>query len=85
MAFKSDDLAVLAFARDFTLWHYRSPDVDCPEGYFDQADDMLATGDMILANLGQGETSRVGIYCVTANAGGSIVFEDMSSSPTLGA
>ena len=78
MPFKNDDLSVLAFAKDFTLWHYRSPDTAIAEGYFDQADEMLASGDMILANLGQGAESRVGIYLVTANAAGSVSFDDLS-------
>lgn len=79
MPFKTDDLSVLAFAKDFTLWHYRSHDTAIAEGYFDRADEMLARGDMILANLGQGTESRVGIFLVTANAAGSVGFDDLSS------
>ena len=77
---KTEDLSVLAFAKDFTLWHYRSSDQDIEEGYFDGADHMLATGDMILANLGHGKESRVGIFHITANAGGAIGFDDLSGT-----
>ena len=53
MAYKSDNLSVLAYANGFTLWHYTTPDaagtVDTA-GYFDDAADMLRTGDMVLAN-----------------------------------
>ena len=78
MPFKNDDLSVLAFAKDFTLWHYRSGDTAVSEGYFDRADEMLASGDVILANLGHGAESRVGIFLVTANVGGVVGFDDLS-------
>lgn len=78
MPFKNNDLSVLAFAKDFTLWHYRSADTAIAQGYFDKADEMLADGDMILANLGRGMDSRVGIFLVTANAAGTVSFDDLS-------
>ncbi len=80
MPLKTDDLSVLAFAKDFTLWHYRSPDSAISGGYFDKADEMLARGDMILANLGHGTDSKVGIFLVTANVGGAVGFDDLSSA-----
>lgn len=80
MSLNTDDLSVLAFFKDFTLWHYRSPDTSISEGYFDRADEMLVTGDMILANLGEGSGSWVGIFLITANAGGAIGFDDLSCS-----
>lgn len=78
MPFKNDDLSVLAFAKDFTFWHYRSPDTTIGEGYFDQAGE-LRSGDLILANLGQGTESRVAIFLITANAKESVAFDDLSA------
>ncbi len=83
MPVKTKDLSVVAFAKDFTLWHYRSSDHEIGSGYFDKADDLLASGDMILANLGDGSGCKVGIYLVTANAGGAVQFDDLSAG-TLG-
>jgi hypothetical protein len=75
---KTHDLSVLAFAKDFTLWQYRTQDTRLPDGYFDRADGLLASGDMILANLGSGTDAQVGIFLVTANAGGAVQVEDLS-------
>ena len=47
MAFRIRDLSVLSCTQGFTVWHYKAPalaDVFAP-GYFDDAADMLATGD----------------------------------------
>ena len=55
MAFRTDDLSVLAYANGFTLWHYKTADVvdaGVVSAYFDPAHDMLRAGDMILANFG---------------------------------
>jgi len=81
MPFQRDDLRVLTFARDFTLWRYRSPSREVDEGYFDPAHDLLHTGDMILACLGDGPDSRVGIFQVAANAGGAVQLDDLSPVP----
>lgn len=81
MPFKSNHLSVVAFAKDFTLWHYRSGDTTIDEGYFDGAEDLLANGDLILANLGAGSESRVGVYLVTSNAAGAVTFDDLSGAP----
>ena len=64
MAFAIRNLSVLAYAQGFTLWHYRAnvptlastlvapasvAEVSAP-GFFDNAADMLATGDMLLVS-----------------------------------
>lgn len=51
--YKSRDLGVLAYTGGFTLWHYKTEDSEeevKKEGYFDDADDMLRAGDMIILN-----------------------------------
>ena len=52
MSFKSQDLSVLAYANNFTLWHYTTPDDDITtSGYFDSASNMLRVNDLIIANF----------------------------------
>jgi hypothetical protein len=52
------DLSVLAYAQGFTLWHYKAntrtlPRVD-HKGFFDDASDMLACGDIVLVSSPHG-------------------------------
>jgi len=58
MAFVIRDLSVLAYANGFTLWHYKAADealagVASP-GYFGDAGDMMAGGDMIMVSGANG-------------------------------
>ncbi len=64
MAFAIRNLSVLAYAQGFTLWHYRAhvptlcgelippagPDEVVAAGFFDDAADMVAVGDMLLVS-----------------------------------
>jgi hypothetical protein len=76
MAFAIRNLSVLAHANGFTLWHYKTSDdrtsVQAP-GYFADAADMLASGDMMM--LADGTGPRV--VCV-ASAGNQIVTAPLS-------
>nr|BDD44012.1 hypothetical protein 5 [Alphaproteobacteria bacterium] len=75
MTFKASDLSVLAYANNFTLWHYVTEDDDVTtSGYFDKAADMLRVNDLVIANVdtdGSSETATV-FYVVTANTGSSV-------------
>lgn len=45
------DLSVLAYANNFTLWHYKtkeSEDAALSRGYFNKAVDMMRAGDVII-------------------------------------
>ena len=42
------DLSVLSYANEFTMWHYRTEDRVIPEGYFNNACDLLCEGDVIV-------------------------------------
>ena len=69
MSFAVSNLSVLAYANGFTLWHYKTggdalPAIGRP-GYFDEAADMLASGDMLLATAPEGGR----VLCVTAEEG----------------
>jgi hypothetical protein len=58
MSFALRNLCVLAYANGFTLWHYKaSPDpLDdvSGQGFFADAADMLAAGDMIMISARDG-------------------------------
>ena len=73
MAFITSDLSVLAYANNFTLWHYTTIDADVTTaGYFDRASDMLRVNDLIIANVDTDGTPATTFYVVTANSGGSV-------------
>jgi len=48
------NLSVLAYANGFTLWHYRAGKLRCDDvaadGFFNDARDMVAAGDMIMVS-----------------------------------
>ena len=58
MAFAIRNLSVLAYAQGFTLWHYKAGTVTLDQtaksGFFDNAADMMAPGDMIMISAGDG-------------------------------
>lgn len=75
MSFKASDLSVLAYANNFTLWHYVTEDDDITSsGYFDKAADMLRVNDLVIANVDtDGSTASATVfYVVTANTGSSV-------------
>ncbi|MCB1720382.1 MAG: hypothetical protein H6860_04210 [Rhodospirillales bacterium] len=73
MAFTASDLSVLAYANNFTLWHYVTIDADVTvASYFDKASDMLRVNDLIIANVDTDGTPVTKFYVVTANSGGSV-------------
>ena len=69
MSFAVRNLSVLAYANGFTLWHYKAGDDALPAmarpGYFDDAVDMLATGDMLLVTAPEGGR----VLCIAATEG----------------
>ena len=58
MAFAVRDLSVLAYANGFTLWHYKAGDASLAAvggaGFFNDAADMIATGDMMMVSAQDG-------------------------------
>ena len=75
MAFESKNLSVLAYSNGFTLWHYTTvdtaADVDA-SGYFNDAADMLRTGDMIMANIDTDGDNIGAQYLVKSSNGNSV-------------
>lgn len=75
MAYKSSDLSVLAYANNFTLWHYTTIDNSATitgAGYFNSATDMLRVGDLIVINIDTDGTPSTKFYVVTGNTGGVV-------------
>ena len=73
MAFQSSDLSVLAYANNFTLWHYTTIDADVTgTGYFNVASDMLRERDLIITSLDTDGTPSTVFYIVTDNTDGVI-------------
>jgi hypothetical protein len=58
MAFALRNLSVLAYANGFTLWHYKSGSDPLTQatakGYFADAADLLAPGDMVMLSASEG-------------------------------
>ncbi len=69
MSFHARDLSVLAYANGFTLWHYRAGEralaVITRPGYFNDAIDMVAGGDMMLVSTADGGR----VLCIAAGQG----------------
>lgn len=75
MAFKSSDLSVLAYANNFTLWHYTSVDTALTiegAGYFNNAVDMLRLNDLLIVNIDTDGTPATDFYIVTGNDGSTV-------------
>lgn len=73
MSFTASDLSVLAYANNFTLWHYVTTDgAVTGAGYFNGAAGMLRVNDLIIANVDTDGTPATVFYVVTANTGSSV-------------
>lgn len=75
MAFKASDLSVLAYANNFTLWHYTSIDntaTIAAANYFNSAVDMLRLNDLLIVNIDTDGTPTTKFYIVTGNDGTTV-------------
>ncbi len=73
MALVLHDLSVLAYANNFTLWHYKTFDSSVTTGgYFNNAADMLHVGDLLIANLDTDGTPSTKFYVVTGISSGVV-------------
>ena len=82
MAFESKNLSVLAYSNGFTLWHYATVDVATDvdtSGYFNEAADMLRTGDMVMANVDTDGTPGAGIFLVASSAASIVNLSDITA------
>ena len=69
MAFTIRNLSVLAYANGFTFWHYKAGtetlDTVNRPGFFADAADMLAAGDMVMVSAADGGR----LSCIAGPAG----------------
>ncbi|HPF78937.1 MAG TPA: hypothetical protein PLF01_06545 [Alphaproteobacteria bacterium] len=73
MSLKLSDLSVLAYANNFTLWHYKTDDASvATSNYFDNAADMMNVNDLIIANIDTDGTPATQFYIVTGISGGAV-------------
>lgn len=73
MSFQSSDLSVLAYANNFTLWHFATTDADISTpNYFDKASSMLRANDLLIANIDTDGTPVTKFYVVTGNDGSTV-------------
>ena len=76
MSFKSSNLSVLAYANNFTLWHYTTVDTEVTvetAGYLNDAADMVRVNDLIIMNIDTEDASpTTAIYVVTSNDGSTV-------------
>ncbi len=73
MSLALSDLSVLAYANNFTLWHYTTVDSAVTSGgYFNNAVDMMRVGDLIIVNIDTDGTPSTKLYIVTGNTGSAV-------------
>lgn len=66
MSLNLSNLSVLAYANNFTLWHFKTEDVSITTpSYFDNAAAMMNVNDLIIANIDTQGAPVTGFYIVT--------------------
>jgi hypothetical protein len=73
--YHSPDLSVLAYANNFTQWHYTTTDkitTVMEANYFNKAHDMLRVSDLIILNADTDGKPVTKFLVVTANDGGNV-------------
>ena len=73
MALKLSDLSVLAYANNFTLWHYKTADAAVTSaGYFNGAAEMMRANDLIVTTTSTGGTPATKFYLVSGISSGVV-------------
>lgn len=73
MAFNPSDLSVLAYANNFTLWHYTTPDnAVTGSDYFNNASDMMRENDLVITSLDTDGTPSTVFYIVNDITDGQV-------------
>lgn len=73
MSLSLSDLSVLAYANNFTLWHYTTTDDSITTAnYFDNAADMLNVNDLVIANVDTDGTPVTDFFIVTDITSGAV-------------
>jgi hypothetical protein len=73
MSLTISDLSVLAYANNFTLWHYKTTETAVTgTGYFNNASDMMNVNDLIIVNLDTDGSPSTKFYIVTGISSGVV-------------
>jgi hypothetical protein len=73
MSMKLSNLSVLAYANNFTLWHYKTDDGSvATSNYFDSAADMVNPNDLLIATIDTAGTPVTQFYIVSAVSNGAV-------------
>ncbi len=67
---KQQDLSVLAYANNFTLWHYTTTDLETTvrEGnYFNKSADLLRVNDLLIVNTDTDGKPETKFLIITGN------------------
>lgn len=73
MSLVLSDLSVLAYANNFTLWHYKTIDSAVTgAGYFNNAYNTMRVGDIVIVNIDTDGTPSTKLYIVTGNSSGTV-------------
>ena len=73
MSMMLSNLCVLAYANNFTLWHYKTECKDITKpNYFNQAADMMNIGDLFIANIDIGGSPSTQFYRIADNTKGVV-------------
>ncbi len=71
--FAASELSVLAYANNFTLWHYTTPDnAVTGAGYFNNASSMLRENDLMIVTSDNDGTPSTKFYVVSDITGGAV-------------
>lgn len=74
MTITLSDLSVLAYANNFTLWHYKTTDDDVTgTGYFNKAADMMNVNDLIIANVDTDGVSPSTVFYIVTDITSGVV------------
>lgn len=66
MSLQLSNLSVLAYANNFTLWHFKTTDASVAGAeYFNNAADMMNMNDLIITNVDIDSTPVTQFYIVT--------------------
>ena len=75
MSLQLSDLSVLAYANNFTLWHFKTTDdalTVAGANYFNNAADMMNVNDLIITNVDIDGTPATQFYIVTDITAGAV-------------
>lgn len=80
MNFNKNNLSVLAYANNFTLWHYRTTDTSVTTaGYFNLKCDMFRINDLLIVTTDTSANPVTKFFIVTDNTNGVVTVDDFFS------